>query len=107
MASALSLFVKEKRLIVVEDFELPEIKTKKLVEILGKLGASSALLVDFGENDNLRRSASNLAKHRFLPPEGVNVYDILKHDQIVVSKRAIEQIQEKLEGAVRPRRAEK
>jgi large subunit ribosomal protein L4 len=105
MRSALSLFVKEDRLIVVEDFELAEIKTRALAQVLEGLGAASALLVDGGDNEKLRRSAGNLADHRYLPPEGLNVYDLLRHDQLVISKRAALEVQERLERPVRPRRA--
>jgi large subunit ribosomal protein L4 len=104
MRSALSLFVKEARVIVVDDFELPEIKTRALAQILGVLGADHALLVDDVENEKLRRSAGNLVAHRFLPPEGLNVYDLLKHDQLVITKRAAIDVQQRLERPVRPRR---
>jgi large subunit ribosomal protein L4 len=106
MQSALSLFVKENRLIVLEDFELPEIKTRKLEAILGNLGTSKAVLVDFEDNDKLRMSAGNLANHLYLPPAGLNVLDILRHDQIVMTKRAALEVQSRLEKPVRPRRTE-
>ena len=104
MQSALSLFVKEDRLIVLEDFELPEIKTRKLETILGKLGTNKAVLVDFEDNDKLRMSAGNLANYLYLPPAGLNVLDILRHDQIVMTKRAALDVQARLEKPVRPRR---
>jgi large subunit ribosomal protein L4 len=104
--SALSLFVKEDRLIVLEDFELPEIKTRRLETILGGLGTRKAVLVDFEENDKLRLSAGNLADHLYLPPAGLNVYDILRHDQIVMTRRAALDVQARLEKPVRPRRTE-
>lgn len=105
MRSALSLFVSEGRLIVVDDFELPEIKTRALADVLVKLGADSALLVDDGDNEKLRRSAGNLAEHRYLPPEGLNVYDLLRHEQLVITKRAALEVQQRLERPIRPRRA--
>jgi len=101
MKSALSLFVKEDRLTVLENFDLPQVKTKALFEVLGKLGANKAVIVDFEENDNLRMSAGNLANHRYLSPEGLNVYDLLKHDQLLLTKRAALKIQERLERPVR------
>ena len=105
MRSALSLFVKEERLTVVDDFELPAIKTRALAEILGQLGADKAVLVDLADNEKLRRSASNLARHMFLPPEGLNVYDLLRHDQLIISRRAALEIQDRLERPVRTRKA--
>lgn len=105
LCSALSLFLQEERLTVVDDFELAEIKTRALAEILGTLGVDKAVLVDSAENEKLRRSASNLARHLFLPPEGLNVYDLLRHDQLVISRRAVLEIQERLERPVRTRKA--
>jgi large subunit ribosomal protein L4 len=80
----------------VDDFELNEIKTKALATILGKLGNGKAVVVDDKENDKLKRSAQNLADSMYLPPEGLNVYDLLKHDQLVISRRAVERVQESL-----------
>jgi len=44
--------------------------------------------VDSPTNDKLVRSIRNLEDHHFLPPEGVNVYDLLRHDHLVVSREA-------------------
>lgn len=104
MTSALSLFVKENRLIVVDAFEVAEIKTKRVAETLGVLGANKALIVDTDHNDNLRYSTRNLAAHRFTTPEGLNVLDILKHDQLVITQRAVMDVQERLERPVRERK---
>ena len=90
LRSALSMFCKEGRLIVVDSFELGEVKTKRLVETLNKLQADKkALVVDDKSNDNLRLSIRNLQQAQFLPPEGVNVYDLLRHDHLVVSRDAV------------------
>ncbi len=97
MCSALSLFVKEGRLTVVEDFELSDVKTKGLKTILDSLDVDNGLLIDSQENMNLKLSARNLKEHQYLPPQGLNVYDILKHDQLVMSKRAVLEVQERLE----------
>lgn len=105
MVSALSLAAKEDRLIIVEDFELQEIKTRFLAEALKGLGVEKGLLVDGKDNETLTKSARNLAKCSVLPPEGLNVYDILRHDHLVISKSAVLQLQEKLEKPVRARRA--
>jgi large subunit ribosomal protein L4 len=90
LKSALSLKLKEGRLLVLDSFELGETKTKKLAEVLRKLDVSkSAILVDASNNEKLRLSARNLPKHQFLPPEGVNLYDLLRHEHLVVTKQAI------------------
>ena len=94
LKSALSLLVKEGRLTVVENLELEAIKTKALVGILEVLKPEQrkTLIVDGKENEKLRLSLRNLNQNLFLPPEGVNVYDLLRHDHLVVSKQAIEQL---------------
>lgn len=89
LKSALSLFAKEGRLIVCDSLELGEIKTKALASTLATLQANKkALVVDSAGNEKLVKSIKNLENHQFLPPEGVNVYDLLRHDHLVVSKDA-------------------
>lgn len=89
LTSALSKFGKEGRLLVVDRFELGEVKTKKLVEALDTLKADrKTLVVDTHENENLRLSIRNCTEHQFLPPEGLNVYDLLRHDTLILSKEA-------------------
>jgi large subunit ribosomal protein L4 len=89
LKSALSLFAKENRLIVLDSLELSEIKTKALAATLATLQADKkALVVDSAGNDKLVKSIRNLEDHQFLPPEGVNVYDLLRHDHLIVSKVA-------------------
>jgi len=89
LKSALSLFAKDGRLIIVDSLDLPEIKTKAALGTLGALKADKkALVVDSASNDKLSKSLRNLENHHFLPPEGVNVYDLLRHDHLVVSKDA-------------------
>ncbi|MBX3250681.1 MAG: 50S ribosomal protein L4 [Myxococcales bacterium] len=90
LKSALSLKLKEGRLVVVDDFELEEIKTKKLAHVLQTLDvAKSAIIVDAKENEKLRMSARNLPSHSVLPPEGVNLYDVLRHEHLVLTKSAV------------------
>lgn len=89
LRSALSLKLAEGQLTVVNDLQLSEVKTKGLALVLAALKvASSALLVDIDGNDKLRLSASNLPNHQFLPPEGVNVYDLLRFEHLVLTKDA-------------------
>jgi len=96
---ALSLFAKENRLIVVDSLELSEIKTKGLLGALGALQATKkALVVDDKGNDKLQKSIRNVEAHQFLPPEGVNVYDILRHDHLVVSKGAAKALEARCLG---------
>ena len=94
LRSALSLLAKEGRLIVVDSIDLGEIKTKKLIGVLKALEApKKTLVVDAATNESLRLSIRNVAKSQFLPPEGVNVYDLLRHDHLVVSKGAAKSLE--------------
>jgi large subunit ribosomal protein L4 len=89
LKSALSLFAKEGRMLVVDAFELAEKKTKALAATLGTLQvADKSLVVDKADNENLVVSIRNMKSHQFLPPEGVNVYDLLRHKHLVVTKEA-------------------
>ncbi len=89
LKSALSLFAKQGRLIVVDKFDLGETKTKRLIGVLDALKVDrKALLVDGVGNEQLKLSIRNLENHQYLPPEGVNVYDLLRHDTLVLSTDA-------------------
>lgn len=101
LRGALSLLVKEGRITVVDSIQLSEIKTKSLVAVLDTLQTSGkTLVVDSKSNDNLRLSIRNAEDKQFLPPEGVNVYDLLRHEHVVLSKEAIKEIEARCsEGA--------
>jgi len=93
LISALSLRAKEKKIVVVDKLAFDAPKTKRLVGILKTLGIESALLVDSKDNKNLSKSAHNLPSHRYLAPEGLNVYDILRHPGLVIAADAVKQIE--------------
>ena len=97
LRSALSKRLQENRLFVVQDFALDEIKTKTLTEILKRFELQSALIVD-ERNENLNKSARNLKSFKFLPVEGLNVYDVLRYDNLVLTAPSVKVI----EGALRP-----
>jgi large subunit ribosomal protein L4 len=94
LRGALSLLVREGRITVVDDIQLDEIKTKKLAAVLDALQTTKkTLIVDDKSNERLRLSLRNMQNNQFLPPEGVNVYDLLRHDHVVVSKGAAKAIE--------------
>jgi large subunit ribosomal protein L4 len=100
LRSALSKFNKEGRLLVVDRFELPEVKTKGVLTALAALKTQRhTLVVDTASNDKLRLSIRNCEDHQFLPPEGVNVYDLLRHDTLVLSKDAAKALEQRLLAA--------
>ena len=96
LMSALSLRVKENKLLVLEDLKLSEIKTKQVVQILERLGIEKGLIVDDKLNVQLVKSVRNLPHSKFLAPEGINVYDILRHDVLIITAPVAKQIEERL-----------
>jgi large subunit ribosomal protein L4 len=98
LASALSLKLKQGQLLVVDTFELSEVKTKRLAQILKVLGSSNSLIVDGSGNEKLKMSARNMEQNQFLPPEGVNLYDVLRHENLILTKDAATQLQNRLAG---------
>jgi len=98
LISALSLRTQEKKLLVLDTLELPEIKTKNAVRLLQNLGVESGLLVDDKDNETLNKSIRNLPHSKYLAPEGLNVYDILRYDTLVLSAPVAKQIEERLKS---------
>jgi len=93
---ALSSKAKASDIIVVDDLALGEAKTKALVESFGKLGLTNALLIGGAELDvNFKRAASNIPNIDVLPVQGINVYDILRRGKLVLSKAAVEALEER------------
>jgi large subunit ribosomal protein L4 len=93
---ALSMRVGEGKLLVLNQFQLKEIKTKSFLEVLSRFGMEEALIVIGGENFNLEQSARNAPRVKVLRVEGLNVYDILNHEHLILVKDAVEKIKERL-----------
>jgi len=91
LKAALSARQQEGRLVVLENFELTEIKTGRVQQILGQFEGGKHLIVDV-DNANLSRSARNLPDSDYLASDGLNVYDILRHDSLVVTRDAVDAI---------------
>lgn len=99
LRSALSLRASENKLVVVENFDTDG-KTKSVATALSKLETGpKALIIDAKGNDKLVRGAKNLATSQWLAPEGLNVYDILRHETVVLTRAAVDQITTALKGA--------
>jgi len=96
LASALSLRAKEKKLVVVDKLSFDAPKTKAMAAVLKALGIGKALVVDEKSNINLFKSTRNLAKAKVLAPEGLNVFDILNHSDLVIAAGAIKQIEKRV-----------
>jgi len=100
MRSALSLKLQEGALTIVDKFELPEVKTKNLASVLKTLQVNKgSLIVDASGNENLRLSIRNVSDSIFLPPEGVNLYDVLRHPHLVLTRDAVAALQSRLQKA--------
>ncbi len=97
LRSAISLRAKEGKLLILEDLELEAIKTKVAADLLAKLGLKKALIVDAKENETLKRSVRNLPTYQVLPPEGLNLRDILRHESLVLTTRSAKAIEEALQ----------
>ena len=96
LISALSLKYSEGVLIALNEFSLPEIKTKQVADFIKTFELKSALIVVTGENENLMKSAKNLKNIKVINVDGLNVYDVLKFDNLVVTEESLARTQEVL-----------
>ncbi|MBB3953345.1 50S ribosomal protein L4 [Novosphingobium sediminicola] len=87
-------------LVIVENLELAEAKTKALAATLATAGFAGKVLVIDGEavNENFARAAGNIVGVNVLPAVGANVYDILKHDTLVLTRAAVEKLEARFNG---------
>lgn len=98
LRSALSERVREGNLIVIDDFSIANPKTKDFVGTLATLGLrtkdkqTKALIVDSLDNENLIRSSRNVQKIKVTNSYGVNIYDLLYHEKLIVTRAAVEEL---------------
>ncbi|MEN3794804.1 50S ribosomal protein L4 [Fulvimarina sp. MAC3] len=93
---ALSAKAKSGGLIVVDELKADEAKTKSMAKSLAGLGIENALIIGGSELDqNFARASRNIAKIDVLPVQGINVYDILRRPTLVLSKSAVEALEER------------
>jgi large subunit ribosomal protein L4 len=93
---ALSDKAKAEKLIVLADVKVKEAKTKALAQQFEKLGVSSALVIDGAEIEaNFKLAARNIPAVDVLPIQGINVYDIMRRDTLVLTKAAVEALTER------------
>jgi large subunit ribosomal protein L4 len=96
LRSALSLKGKEQKLLIVSEWKPAAPKTAAAAKVLEKLGARKALVVDDGANRALARSIRNLDGADFLAAEGLNVYDILAHEALVLTAESARKLEASL-----------
>ncbi len=94
ICSALTSRVNEEKFIVLDEFKLDEIKTKKFVEVLKNLELNKALVITKENDKNLVLSAKNIPDVKTTLTNSINVYDILKYDTVVITKDAVSAIEE-------------
>lgn len=91
LRSALSRRVQEQALVVLESFELAAPKTKTVAEFMTRFDLSDMVLVA-PRNETLEKSARNLSSVTLLPPEGLNVYDVLRRRNLVLTRAAVDAV---------------
>lgn len=96
MKVALSGKLAGNELLILDAFDLPEIKTKSFLEALANLKLENALVVTPEPNENLEKSARNVPQVKVLRTAGLNVYDVLKYKHLVLLEPCIDQITERL-----------
>jgi large subunit ribosomal protein L4 len=93
LRSALSQKTREKKLVIVSEWRPAAPKSKDAAKALAALGVKRALVVDGGTNVALAKSVRNLGGADFLAAEGLNVYDILKHDSLVLTAESAKRLE--------------
>ena len=95
---ALSSKLKEDNLVVLDDLDLDRIKTKEFLEVMEALNTLNALIVTEKTNEHLVLSSRNVPGIKVLKVEGMNVYDILKHKNVVLLESSLKSIEGRLLG---------
>ncbi len=93
---ALSARFSEKNMLVLDGFDLADIKTKKFVEVMKKLDIENGLIVIPERNENLEKSSRNVLGYKVIQVDGLNVYDILLHRRLVLLQPCLGQLEKRL-----------
>jgi len=96
LRTALSAKQAEGKLVVLDAAKAKSHKTKELAKALTGLGLTSALIIDETPDQNFTRAAGNIPHVDVLPQKGINVYDILRRDTLVLTKDAVAQLEARL-----------
>ncbi|HBN26365.1 MAG TPA: 50S ribosomal protein L4 [Desulfobacteraceae bacterium] len=95
---ALTTKLNEDQLLILDKFELEQVKTKNFVEIMRRLGIDKGLIITEEYNENLILSSRNLSKVKILGCEALNVYDVLKYDKLILLEPTLKKIEERLQA---------
>ena len=96
VSMAMSARFQEGNLVVLDDFTLERIKTKDFVGVMNTLNIGNGLIVIDNAPENLLRSSSNVNGYKVLSSEGLNVYDILLHQKLILVQPVIESLEKRL-----------
>lgn len=94
ITSALTSKVLDNNMIVLESLELAAPKTKEMVNVLNAFEAKKTLIVTAESNENVYKSARNIQGVAVLPVNNINVYDLLKFEKLIITKEAVNKIEE-------------
>lgn len=94
LKSALTTKVNDGKFVVVDEINLPEMKTKEMVKVLNNLNVNKSLVVLEDANEKAVVAARNIPTVKTASVSTINVYDILKYDSVIVTKAAVEKIEE-------------
>lgn len=98
LRSALSMLYKKDAITVVNNFELPTIKTKAFVEVLNAFNLDKTLVITDTANPTLELSARNVKHVKVLGPEGLNIFDIMKYQSVVFTEAAVRRVEGALQS---------
>jgi large subunit ribosomal protein L4 len=93
---ALSARFSENNMLVLDGFDLADIKSKQFVEVMRKLNIENGLIVIPEKNENLEKSSRNVHGYKVIQADGLNVYDILLHRNLVVLQPCLGQLEKRL-----------
>lgn len=96
LRSVLTKKLEDKKLIIVDGFGLNEIKTKNFLKIMKKLDFTKALIVISERDKNLELSSRNVKEVKVLLAQGINVFDVLKYDKLVITTGAVKIVEKAL-----------
>jgi len=96
LISSLSLKYGEGRMLALNEISLPSVKTKQVAEFVKRFELKSALIIIGSNNDNLLKSSRNMPNVKVIKIDGINVYDVLRYDTLVMTEESLARAQEVL-----------
>jgi large subunit ribosomal protein L4 len=95
---ALSTKLQKKNLLILDQFELEQVKTKEFIKVIDALNVENALIVTNEKNESLELASRNVSTVKVLRSEGLNVYDILKYENLILLESSLNTIEGRLQA---------